>query len=74
MKKEIGQEVTGLVHDGQNLIIANEDEIVFLESMTEGSKAHLIASGVNSTGQMRINHEGQLMVCEEKVIKLFEYN
>jgi len=67
-------EVIGLVHDGQNLIIADGDEIVLLESMTEGSKAHLIASDVKPSGQMRINCEGQLMVCEEKVIKLFEYN
>jgi len=73
VKKEIGEKVTGLVHDGQNLIIASEDEIVLLESMTEGSKAHLIASDVKPSGQMRINREGLLMVCEEKVIKLFEY-
>ena len=65
--------LAGLVHDGQNLIIANGDEIVLLESATEGSTAHLIASGVKPSGQIRINHEGQLMVCEEKVIKLFEY-
>ena len=71
-EKQIGHGVTGLVHDGQNLIIANDDEIVLLESMTEGSKAHLIASEV--TGQIRLNHEGQLMVCEKGVIKLFEYN
>ncbi|KAL9983914.1 hypothetical protein ACROYT_G006160 [Oculina patagonica] len=37
--------ITGLVHDGENLIIANEGEIVLLESTTEGSNAHLIASG-----------------------------
>ncbi|XP_078358871.1 uncharacterized protein LOC144643481 [Oculina patagonica] len=75
-EKHISQDnwgVTGLVHDGQNLIIANEDEIVLLESMTEGSIAHLIASDVKPSGQIRLNHEGQLMVCEEKVIKLFEY-
>ena len=65
--------MAGLVHDGHNLIIANGDEIVLLESATEGSTAHLIASGVKPSGQIRINHEGQLMVCEEKVIKLFEY-
>ena len=65
--------LAGLVHDGQNLVIANGDEIVLLESATEGSTAHLIASGVKPSGQIRINHEGQLMVCEEKVIKLFEY-
>ena len=66
-------DLAGLVHDGQNLIIANGDEIVLLESATEGSAAHLIASGVKPSGQIRINHEGQLMVCEDKVIKLFEY-
>ena len=64
----------GLVHDGEHLIIANRDEIVLLESMTEGSNAYLIASNIApSEGQMRINHEGQLMVCEDTVIKLFEY-
>ena len=63
----------GLVHDGQNILIANGDEIVLLESATEGSTAHLIASGVKPSGQIRINHEGQLVVCEDKVIKLFEY-
>lgn len=62
----------GLVHDGQNLIIANGDEIVLLESATEGSNAHVIASGVKPS-QIRINHEGQLMVCEKNTIKLFEY-
>ncbi|RMX60256.1 hypothetical protein pdam_00009086 [Pocillopora damicornis] len=62
----------GLVHDGQNLIIANGDEIVLLESATEGSNAHVIASGVKPS-QIRVNHEGQLMVCEKNTIKLFEY-
>ena len=73
-KREIGENVNGLVHDGQNLIIANEKEIVLLESMTEGSNAHLIASNITPSAQMRINHEGQLMVCEGKVIKMFEYS
>ena len=72
-EKEIGQYVCGLLHDGENLIIANEDEIVALESMTEGSNAHLIASDINPTGQIKINSEGEIMVCEETVIKLFEY-
>ncbi len=72
-EKRIDKNVTGLVHDGENLIIANEGEIVLLESTTEGSNAHLIASDVKPTGQIRLNHEGQLIVCEEKVIKLFEY-
>ncbi|XP_078358870.1 uncharacterized protein LOC144643480 [Oculina patagonica] len=72
-EKHIGEGLAGLVHDGKNLIIANEDEIVLLESMTEGSIAHLIASGVKYPGQIRLNHEGQLMVCEGEVIKLFDY-
>ena len=64
----------GLVHDGEHLIIANRDEIVLLESMTEGSNAHLIASNLTSSErQLRINLDGQLMVCEDTVIKLFEY-
>ena len=67
-------DLTGFVHDGQNLIIANGDKIVLLESITEGSNAHLVASDVKPSGQLRLNHKGQLMVCEEKVIKLFEYS
>lgn len=65
--------VRGFVHDEEHLIIANEDEIVLLESVTEGSNAHLIASDVKPSGQIRINSEGQLMICEDKVIKIFEY-
>ena len=45
---------------------------MLLESATEGSNAHVIASGVKPS-QIRINHEGQLMVCEKNAIKLFEY-
>ena len=72
---QIDEGVVGLVHDGENLIIANNNEskIVLLESMTEGSNAHLVASDVKPTGQMRINHEGQLIVCEDSILKLFEY-
>ncbi|XP_022778977.1 uncharacterized protein LOC111320582 [Stylophora pistillata] len=70
-KKEAG--CTGIAHDGQNLIIAANNEIVLLESATEGSNALLIASGIQPIGQIRINHEGQLMVCEGNAIKLYEY-
>ena len=72
---QIDKGIVGLVHDGENLIIASENEskIVLLESMTEGSNAHLVASDVKPKGQMRINHEGQLIVCEESALKLFEY-
>ena len=66
-------DLNGIVHDGQHLIIAHGDDIVLLESATDGSNAHLIASNVEPSLQIRINSEGQLMVCEEKVIKLFEY-
>ena len=76
-EKNLIEEITGIVHDGQNLIIANGDKIVLLESMTEGSNAHLIASGVKHSKVpwlgLNLNHKGQLMVCEEKAIKLFEY-
>ena len=72
-EKKIGHYVCGLLHDGENLIISNEDEIVLLESMTEGSNAHLIASDINPSGHIKINSEGEIMVCEETVIKLFEY-
>ena len=73
-------DIIGFVHDGQNLIIANGDKIVLLESITEGSNAHLIALGVKPPRKIRrervlnLNHKGQLMVCEKKVIKLFEYS
>ena len=67
-------DITGFVHDGKNLIIANGDEIVLLESITEGSNAHRIATGVEPLWQLRLNHKGQLIVCEEEAIKLFEYN
>ena len=69
--------VYGVVHDGEHLIIGNEDEVVLLESMTEGSTAHLIADvEVNDFGQagVRMNEKGQLMVCNDTVIKVFEYN
>ena len=74
-ENQIDEGIVGLVHDGENLIVANYDEskIVLLESMTEGSNAHLVASDVKPTGQMRISREGQLVVCEEEVLKLFEY-
>ena len=36
------------------MIVANENEIVLLESMTEGSNAHLIASGINPSGHINI--------------------
>lgn len=64
---------SGLVHDGQNLIVENQAEIVLLESTKEGSIAHLIASDVKPSGQMRLNHKGQLTVCQKEVIKLFQY-
>ena len=69
--------VCGVVHDDEHLIIANGDEVVLLESMTEGSIAHLIANvEVNDFGKagVRINDKGQLMVCKDTVIKVFEYN
>lgn len=66
-------DLRGFVHDEQHLIIAHGHDIVLLESATDGSNAHLIASNVEPSLQIRINSEGQLMVCEEKVIKLFEY-
>lgn len=72
---QIDEGIVGLAHDGENLIIANDNEskIVLLESMTEGANAHLVASDVKPTGQMRINSEGQLLVCQESILKLFEY-
>ena len=69
--------VYGVAHDSEHLIIGNGDEVVPLESMTEGSTAHLIADvKVIDFGQagLRINGKGQLIVCNDTVIKVFEYN
>ncbi|XP_029185653.2 uncharacterized protein LOC114953548 [Acropora millepora] len=69
--------VYGVTHDSEHLIIGNGDEVVLLESMTEGTTAHLIADvKVYDFGQagVRINEKGQLMVCNDTVIKVFEYN
>lgn len=71
----------GFIHDGQNLIIANGDKIVLLESLTEGSNAHLLVSGLKPVVEgsreevgLNLNHKGQLMVCDDKeFIKVFEY-
>ena len=71
----------GFIHDGQNLIIANGDKIVLLESLTEGSNAHLIVSGLKPAEEdspddigLNLNHKGQLMVGDDKAfIKVFEY-
>ena len=72
-----GCSLNGVVHDGKHLIIANGDEVVLLESMTEGSTAHLIANiEVDDFENIcfGINEKGQLMVCNNTVIKVFEYN
>ena len=75
--KDRGCPVDGVVHDGEHLIIANGDEVVLLESLTEGSTAHLIANievnDFNHPG-LAINEKGQLIVCNDTVIKVFEYN
>ena len=71
----------GFIHDGQNLIIAEGEKIVLLESLTEGSNAQLIVSGLKPAEEdsrkevgMNLNHKGQLMVCDDKeFIKVFEY-
>ena len=71
----------GFIHDGQNLIIAEGEKIVLLESLTEGSNAQLIVSGLRPAEEdsrkevgMNLNHKGQLMVCDDKeIIKVFEY-
>ena len=71
----------GFIHDGQNLIIAEGEKIVLLESLTEGSNAQLIVSGLKPAEEdsrkvlgMNLNHKGQLMVCDDKeCIKVFEY-
>lgn len=75
VQKPIGfdWELGGLVHDGKNLVIADDGDILLLKSTKEGSSAHVIASNVYPSGQIRLNHEGQLIVFEENVVKLFDY-
>ena len=71
----------GFIHDGQNLIIAEGEKIVLLESLIEGSNAQLIVSGLKPAEEdsrkevgLNLNHKGQLMVCDDKeFIKVFEY-
>lgn len=67
--------VTEFVHDGQNLILADGDKILLLETLSNGSTAHLIASGLTSIRKgLGINHKGQLMVCDGcDSIKFFDY-
>ena len=64
--------VYGVAHDGEHLIIGNgdEDEVVLLESMTEGSTAHLIADVKVDFVEagMGINEKGQLIVCNDTVL------
>ena len=60
----------GCIHDERNLIIAEGEKIVLLESLTEGSNAHLIISSLKGAEirdytkefGMNLNHKGQLMV------------
>ncbi|XP_073248030.1 uncharacterized protein [Porites lutea] len=59
----------GFIHDGQNLIIAEGEKIVLLESLIEGSNAQLIVSGLKPAEEdsrkevgMNLNHKGQLMM------------
>ena len=75
------EHLRGCIHDGQNLIIAEGENIVLLESLTEGSNAHLLVSGLKPVVKgsreevgLNLNHKGQLMVCDDKeFIKVFEY-
>ena len=66
--KDRGCPVDGVVHDGEHLIIANGDDVVLLESLTEGSTAHLIGNievnDFNHPG-LAINEKGQLIVCND---------
>jgi len=78
--EEHGLCVRSLVHDGEYIIVAGDDEIIALESATEGSVGHVIvSSGIPddqdlATGQIRLNDQGQLMVCDgSDVIKVYEY-
>lgn len=59
--------------------MANGGKIVLLESLKEGSNAHLVASEcfwLNRSGSsegMNLNHKGQLIVQGSHTIKLFKY-
>lgn len=68
-------QVTEFDHDGENLIVADGDKILLLETLTNGPNAHMIASGlIRIKKGLGINHKGQLMVCDgENSILFFEY-
>ena len=71
--QEFGK-VVGMAHDGENILVATESNVTLLESVTEGSKAHIIASGISLNGQIRLNNKDQLMVCDDdKFIKVYDY-
>ena len=80
-KNKIDHYLRGCIHDGQNLIIAEGEKIVLLESLTEGSNAHLLVSGLKPVVEgsreevgLNLNHKGQLMVCDDKeFVNVFEY-
>ena len=72
-KNKIDHYLRGCIHDGQNLIIAEGEKIVLLESLIEGSNAQLLVSGLKPVVEgsreevgLNLNHKGQLMVCDDK--------
>lgn len=75
--------VLDLAHDGEHVIVATDQDIVVLESATEGSPAHVIVSSAIprespnsgfSGGRIRLNNKNQLMVCDSgDVIKVYDY-
>ena len=71
--QEFGK-VVGMAHDGENILVATDSNVILLESATEGSEAHIIASGISPNGQIRLNNKDQLMVCDgDKFIKVYDY-
>lgn len=76
-KRVFEGKVTGLAHDGENIIVATQDDIIVLESANEGSIGHVIVSSGFSShcdGQIRVNHKNQLMVSNcSNVIEVYEY-
>lgn len=67
------ESVNSVAHDGENILVATNGEILLLESATHGSVAHTVASDV-SPSQIRLNCRGQLLVCDQtEFIKVYDY-
>jgi hypothetical protein len=75
-EKRSFEKVYGLEHDGKNVLVATDKDIIVMESATEGSPGHVIVgSGFSEfEGKIKLNDENQLMVCDGcGFIKVYDY-